>query len=167
MRKRSVLFFSGILLAIIASAQTDTIPLYLQTHEIPSFKIQLGDYSWFEKNDLKKKPTLIFYFSPDCGHCQLATEEILGKMKMLEGLQIIMITSRSTDEMKTFSDRYMLQKFPSIKIGSDTERYVTRFFDVKFTPFSALYDKTGKLATVYKDGIGFDDLAARLLKDQN
>lgn len=157
--KQLILLASITILSLNSFAQTDTIPEYLNDKSIPGFTLQRADSSWLTKNDLAKKPTLILYFSPDCGHCQLETEELISNLKSLGDLQIVMITSRSLGEMKEFSDRYMLQKFHSINIGSDTNRFVTRFYKVKFTPFSALYNKKGKLVKVYEDGIDFKELA--------
>lgn len=153
------LFLPALLfVSLNAISQTDTLAPYLKSPFIPPFNIQMADSSWFSKNDLQAKPALILYFSPDCGHCQLETEELLTQIKELKDLQIVMITSRGTDEMKMFSDKYLLQKFPSIKIGSDTKRFVTRYYQVKFTPFSALYNKNGKLVKVYEGGIDFNEL---------
>src|SRR4051812_3473123 len=66
------------------SSNTDTLAPYQKNPSIPPFSIQMPDSSWFSKVKLKpNKPTLILYFSPDCGHCQLETEEVLSKMKEL------------------------------------------------------------------------------------
>ena len=157
--KKMILFVSLVILSLNTFAQTDTIPEYLSDRTLPGFTIQRADSSWLTKNDLAKKPTLILYFSPDCGHCQLETEELIINLKSLGDLQIVMITSRAVGEMKEFSNKYMLQKFPSIKVGSDTNRFISRFYKVKFTPFSALYNKKGKLVKVYEDGIDFKELA--------
>ncbi len=73
----------------VAFSQSDTLPAYLQVPIVPPFKIQLTDGSWFSKSDLDKKPSLILYFSPDCGHCQLETEEIISRAKSLTKLQIL------------------------------------------------------------------------------
>lgn len=141
------------------SAQQDTIAPYQKTPYIPSFKIQTPDKSFFSKADLQTgKPTLILYFSPDCGHCQLETESLLSKMKEFNNLQVVMVTSRPFDDMVNFANHYMIKRFPAIKIGSDPARLVTTFYDVRFTPFSALYDKTGKLVKVYKEGIDMDEM---------
>jgi hypothetical protein len=35
---------------------------------------------------------------------------------------------------------------------------VTQFYEVKFTPFSALYDKKGQLVKVYENGIDMPEL---------
>ena len=144
-----------------AAANADTLAPYEKSPIIPAFSIQTPDSSWFSKGNLKEKaPTLILYFSPDCGHCQLETEEILSKMKDLHNLQIVMITSRPFMDMADFAEHYKLNRFPAIRVGTDPARFVTRFYDVKFTPFSALYDRNGHLVKAYKNGIDMDELIA-------
>ena len=101
---------------------------------------------------------LILYFSPDCGHCQLETDELLGNIKQLENLQIVMVTSRPFEDLVKFSRHYKIQKFPTIVIGRDPAYYITKFYNVQFTPFSALYGKDGRLEKVYKKGIDMDEL---------
>src|SRR5215210_1122696 len=141
------------------STANDTLAPYQKSPYIPSFTIQQPDSSWFSKRNLDtKKPTLILYFSPDCGHCQMETEAILTKMKDLSNLQVVMITSRPYEDMLNFANHYKINRFHSIKIGSDPARLVTGFYDVKFTPFSASYDKKGKLVKVYKYGINMEEL---------
>jgi peroxiredoxin len=143
-----------------SASQKDTLAEYEKYPYIPAFNIQLPDKTWFGKNNIQsKKPTLIFYFSPDCGHCQTETEGLLSKIKDFGNLQVIMITSRPFNDMANFADHYKLARFPSIKIGTDAARYVTRFYDVRFTPFSALYDKRGRLIKVYKEGIDMAEIA--------
>src|SRR4051794_2932144 len=139
-----VVLISILLFSVSTNAQnragttvSDSTPAYLKNPAIPAFSIQMPDSSWFRKGNLiSKRPTLILYFSPDCGHCQLETEEVLSKMKDLNNLQIVMITSRSFTDMANFAEHYKISRFPTIKIGVDPARMVTQFYDVKFTPFS-------------------------------
>lgn len=151
--------FTSVAQANSSTSATDTLAPYQKNPTIPAFSIQMPDSSWFTKVNLKaNKPTLVLYFSPDCGHCQMETEEVLSKMKDLSNLQIVMITSRPFEDMANFAAYYKINKFPAIKIGTDPNRMITRFYDVKFTPFSALYDKKGKLVRVYEKGIDFPEL---------
>lgn len=150
--------FSALIISLICSfsakSQTDTLAPYQKSPFIPSFKIQTPDSSWFSKENLTvDKPTLILYFSPDCGHCQLETEEIISKMRELTDLQIVMITSRSFEDMTAFAEKYKLNRFSTIRVGSDPDRLVTNFYNVKFTPFSAFYNRKGELVKVYEKGI--------------
>ncbi|WP_207492661.1 peroxiredoxin family protein [Aridibaculum aurantiacum] len=147
-----------------AKANTDTIPPYLRIPYLPTFSIQTPDSSWFSKSQLQEnKPVLLLYFSPDCGHCMIETEEMIGKMNSLKNLQIVMATSREFDEMKKFADHYKLERFRNVRIGRDAQRTITRFYRVKFTPFSALYDKKGNFLKAYEKGIDWEELL-RLVK---
>jgi cytochrome oxidase Cu insertion factor (SCO1/SenC/PrrC family) len=162
--KYFIILASVVALSLSARAQSDTtVPNYIQIPYIPPFKIQLADSSWYSKTNLQaKRPTLILYFSPDCGHCQLETEELLSRSKQLKNLQVVMITSRPYEDMANFAEHYKIDRFPFIKIGWDPQRFVTNFYSVKFTPFSALYDKKGKLVKVYEGGIDWDELISKL-----
>jgi thiol-disulfide isomerase/thioredoxin len=140
-------------------AQADTLPPYKKQPTIPAFNIILADSTWYGKNNLPaKKPVLILYFSPDCGHCQLETEEIISKMKDLKKLHIVMVTSKPYQEMLDFYKYFRLERFSNIKVGTDPNRRITRFYAVKFTPFSALYDKKGKLINSWEKGMDFAEV---------
>lgn len=120
--------------------------------------------TWFTKADLSsKKSTWIIYFSPDCGHCQLETEEIISNMKQLEKVQIVMIASRPYIDVKNFYDHYLLRRFSNITMGIDPVRLVVNFYKVDYTPFSALYDKRGRLIKAFKDAPKVEEIA-RLAK---
>ncbi len=140
-------------------ATEDTLAPYQKTSFIPTFSLLTPDNTWFSKIHLKDEvATLILYFSPDCGHCKIETQELLGKMNELKKLQIVMVTSRPFQDMVDFSNYFKISRFPTIKIGSDLAMLITSFYDVKSTPFSALYDKKGRLIKVYKKGIDFTEL---------
>ncbi|MDB5193800.1 MAG: hypothetical protein JWQ96_3363 [Segetibacter sp.] len=154
----AILLFS-LVFTLPVIAQKDTLPPYKQIPEIPPFKILLADSTWYFKSNLTtKKPSLILYFSPDCGHCQLETEEIISKIKDLKNIQIVMITSKPYQEMVDFYKYYKLERFPTIKVGTDPNRFITNFYAVKFTPFSALYNKKGKLINSYEKGLKFNEV---------
>jgi thiol-disulfide isomerase/thioredoxin len=71
---------------------TDTLPPYLITRHIPTFSMQVSEKDWFHSASVKQNtPTLILYFSPDCGHCQKETEDLLSKVSFLKDLQIVMV----------------------------------------------------------------------------
>ncbi len=137
----------------------DTLAPFQKTKVIPTFSIQQPDSTWFFNTNLREKtPVLILYFSPDCGHCQLETDEILGHINKLQNLQIVMVTSRSFEDMVTFAARYKIYKFPTIVMGRDPSYIFSKYYNVKFTPFSALYNNRGKLVKYYTKGIDMNEL---------
>lgn len=163
---RLLLFICILIFPFVSPAQTDTaqkiidtLAPYQKSPIIPTFSIQTIDSTWFFNTDIKKKsPVLIVYFSPSCGHCQIETENLIANISKLSKLQIIMITSHAFQDMYDFSVRYKLNKFPSIILGRDPARVITRFYNVQFTPFSALYDKKGKLVKAYTSGLNMQEL---------
>jgi len=160
---KSKLLLAFLLLTSTAafSQKTDSAAPYQQFPIIPPFKIQLMDSTtWFTKANLSsKKPTWLIYFSPDCGHCQMETEEIISNMKQLEKVQIVMIASRPFEDVKNFADHYKLNRFPNLKIGVDAARMVVNFYKVEYTPFSALYDKKGKLIKIFRDAPEVEEIS--------
>ena len=143
-----------------SSVQTsDTLAPFQKSKVIPTFSIQQPDSTWFFNTSLlEKKPILIVYFSPDCGHCQLETDEILGHISQLQKLQIVMVTSRPFEDLVKFAARYKIHKFPTITIGRDPSYIFTKYYNVKFTPFSAFYNKKGKLVKFFTKGIDMNEL---------
>lgn len=142
-----------------AHTANDTLAPYQKSPIIPIFSLLQPDSTWYFNANLDtRKPLLLLYFSPDCGHCQLETEDIIANLSKLKNLQILMVTSRPYADMKAFATKYKLDKFPSIKIGTDPAYKITRFYKVESTPFSALYNKKGKLVKVYRKGIDMEEL---------
>ena len=136
----------------------DTLAPYEKNPNLPTFSLQKADSSWFHKSNLKEKPVLILYFSPECGHCQIETEDLITKINGLKNLQIVMVTSRPLEDMVNFISHYKLNRFKSIIVAKDHARFFSRYYDIQTTPFSALYDKDHKLVKVYKKGINFTEL---------
>ena len=132
----SILFFSK-----IAEAQS-----------IPSFRMKLTNGQLFSNKDLlPNKPTVLIYFSPDCGHCQILTTEVLKKIDNFKKAQIIMVTFLPVNEVVDFERKYQLAKYPNIKVGIESPAlYFKNYYKLENTPFTALFDKHKKLIISYQ-----------------
>lgn len=149
------LFFYLLLLVTVAvqAQKTDTVPAFKKSPYIPAFTILQSDSTSFTKMDLPKhRPVVIIYFSPDCGHCQLTAQEFSKKMDELKDVFFVWVSYHSPDANKKFAEDYGLNKFTNVRLGKDTKYFLPVFYDVKFTPFIAAYDKNGKLLNTYPAG---------------
>jgi thioredoxin-related protein len=122
--------------------------------KIPSYRILTTDSEYVTQANLKKhKPVVIIYFAPDCGHCQQLMYELKPKMKQISNAQIVMITfSKDYDirSIKGFYRDFGLSSYPNITVGTEGYTYqVQRYFDVKNTPYIAIYNHNGKLAKTF------------------
>ncbi len=166
--KRIALLFCLIFFSISAlNAQDGDKP-------IPPYKILTPDSVYATPAKLKKDgPVMIVYFSPDCTHCQHFTEELTDLMKdeqkhhknVLRKTQIVMITWSSIEGVRVFAKDYELDKYKNITIG--TEGYgllVQKYYQVKTTPYIAVYSKSGKPVQSFKSAPKIADVMAAIKK---
>ncbi len=138
----------------ISHAQAfDTIPQYKKNPNLPYFKIIQGDSTWFSRWDIpKNKSVVIIYFSPDCGHCQLTATRFADSMNLFKNTFFVWVTYHSPVEIKAFATKYRLDQFNNTRLGRDTSYYIPSFYQVRFTPFMAVYNKQGKFVKAFEGG---------------
>ena len=160
--KRSLLSAIFILIGVIVYSQQDSILLapYKRFPTVPPFKLlKIDSTSYFTKSDLKKnKPVLIILFNPDCDHCKHEIEEIIKDMDELKDIQIVMTTMMPFDLMKSFYEKYGLDKFDNVTVGRDFQYLLPTFYQIRFMPYLAMYDKKGNLLTTFEGTMKIDDL---------
>ena len=146
-------FFFCIICAVTTSAQltvADTVPPYKKDLRIPDFIILQTDSTWFTKEQLPKYPyTAIVYFAPDCGHCQITAKDLVASMDSLKNVFFVFVAYRPLDEIKAFYNYYGLDKFSNVRVGRDPKYFVPAFFQVRSTPFVAVYNQNGALVRVF------------------
>jgi len=143
-----------------AQQEEPTLPPYKRFPTVPPLKLLLLDStSYFTKNDLKKnKPVLIIVFNPDCEHCKHETEEIIKNIDSLKNIQIVMATIMSFDLMKSFDEKYELQRFQNIIVGKDVQYTLPSFYQMHFMPYLAMYNKKGNLLATFEGAMKMEDL---------
>lgn len=162
-----------IALAVVSSFVTraqniDTSPGYLKNKNIPAFKILQPDSTWFTNENIpKNRPVVIIYFSPECGHCQLAAQEISAHMSELKDAFFVWVSFYSVPEIKTFTENYKLTQYANFRFGRDPQYFIPNFYKVKFTPFMAVYGKDGKLVQAYEQGAEPDVLEKAIHKGES
>ena len=162
--KKLLLFLSLVIAAGSTSAQTKQ-----DITKIPPYHILTTDSVYVTPANLKKnKPVVIIYFSPDCGHCQHMMKEMKPKMKEFGDAQIVMITFMDPSMLiavKTFYNDFGLKKYPNIIVGTEGHSYVVqKYYQVRTTPYIAVYDRKGKLITAYDKAPTISELIATVKK---
>ncbi|MBX9732890.1 MAG: redoxin domain-containing protein [Chitinophagaceae bacterium] len=160
MNKISIFVF-GLLVSIgvIAQSPIDTIPPYKKNPTIPEFSILQTDSSWYTKKDIKPYDyTAIIYFSPDCGHCQHEAKQIVNNIDSLKNILFIWVSYRDFNDIKKFYHHYTLDMYPNMIMGRDPKYAIPSFYQVRYTPFVALYDKKQQLVTTWDMGVEIPEL---------
>jgi thioredoxin-related protein len=153
-------FFLSIVIISFCQQDSAALPPFRRFPTIPPIKLlKVDSSSLFTKNDLKKnKPVLIILFNPDCDHCKHETEEILKNIDQLKNVQIVMATNMSFEMLKSFYEKYDLQRFENITVGLDFQYSLPSFYQIRFMPYLAMYDKKGNLLTSFEGSMKIEDL---------
>ncbi|MEN9598268.1 MAG: hypothetical protein RL596_579 [Bacteroidota bacterium] len=142
-----------------AQSPIDTVPPYKKNPTIPDFKILQTDSTWFAKKDIKPyEYTVIIYFSPDCGHCQYEAKEIVKNIDSLKNILFIWVSYRDFKDIKKFYRQYNLDALPNMVMGRDPQYFIPSFYQVRYTPFIALYDKNQHYLTSWDMGVEISEL---------
>ncbi|MDQ6814706.1 MAG: redoxin domain-containing protein [Bacteroidota bacterium] len=133
---------------------------------IPSFNMQLSDGSNYSSKQIpKNKPLVLIYFAPDCEHCIKLMDELFKKIHQLDQATIVMITFEQPKDVAWFERKYRTATYPHIKVGTEGTSYVLRkYYRLDKTPFTAVYNKSGKLAFSYKNETPVSEMLARYKK---
>jgi thiol-disulfide isomerase/thioredoxin len=158
--KKLLLFFSLIIVVGCSNAQNPPVA-------IPPYHILTTDSVYVTPANLKKnKPVMVIYFAPDCSHCQHMMAEMKPKMAEFKNVQIVMITFvENLKAIKVFYHDFDLAKYPNIIVGTEGYTYVVqKYYQVRTTPYIALYDKHDRLVSAYDKPPKIEDLAATVKK---
>jgi thiol-disulfide isomerase/thioredoxin len=147
-------------LKLQAQSPIDNRPNYIKNPALPAFKLILTDSSLFtEKLIPKAEYTCIVYFSPDCGHCQYEADQMIRKMDSLKQVQFIWISYREFNDIKSIWHGSTNSIYIQISsLGRDPEYIVPAFYQVKFTPFVALYDQNKQFLKAWESGVEMPEL---------
>lgn len=169
---KSIIFSVFILLSVPAVAQVTTngatqiavLAPYQQFPSVPPFTItRLPDSTQFSKQDLKARTATIFMiFSPDCDHCQHATEDMIAHMSKLKKVQIVMATPLEYKFIPSFYNKYKLSDYKNVTVGRDPNYFLGHYFDVHNFPSIYLYDKRGNFTKAFVGSVSFDKIIASL-----
>lgn len=159
--KKLIFILSLIIAAGCTQAQNNA-----KIQNIPPYKILTADSTYRTQANLKKgQPVMIIYFSPDCSHCQQLMYDMKGQMKDFSKIQIVMITDAMYKLVKGFHRDFGISQYPNIVVGTEQSSYdIINYYNVKMTPYIAIYNHSGKLVKAYDKVPKMKELAATVKK---
>ncbi|MGN6339587.1 MAG: TlpA family protein disulfide reductase [Ginsengibacter sp.] len=149
MKKKFEFLFLTSLFAVATLLITQRAP----AQTIPEFKVKLTTGASVSSTKAShQKPLLLIYFAPDCDHCRKLMDELFPKMNALKNTEILMVTFESLNDVAWFENHYHTKNYPNIKVGVEQPVFFLKnYYRLEHTPFTALFDKNGKLLVSYKE----------------
>jgi thioredoxin-related protein len=129
-----------------AAAQSSTDPPYKKQPLLPVFTIQQTDKTTLSTKELPAYDHYaIIYFIPGCDHCQALAKDIIRHKDSLKNILFFWITPNALTELKQFSEVYGLSQLTNMRFGREPGFTIMSFFEVRQTPFVAVYDRNRRL----------------------
>jgi len=159
---KKVLFFLCLVITVGCTRAQNVASI----QNIPNYRILDADSVYRTPANLKKnQPVMIVYFSPDCSHCQHLMNEIKGQIKNFSKMQIIMVSAVDYRMIKGFYKDFGIAAYPNITVGTEGSTYkVLQYYNVKTTPYIAIYNRQHKLLKAYEKAPKIEELAAIVKK---
>lgn len=109
------------------------------------------------------KPVLLIYFSPDCEHCTTLLNSMFAQIDKFKKATILLVSFRPISEIADFEKKYKTAANSNIIVGMEQPIFfLQKLYQLQSTPYTALFDRNGKLVYEYKKETLVDDLAMRL-----
>ncbi len=139
--------------AMAQTAAVDTLAPYQKNKKLPNFNLLALDGQWYDVyNSNKEKNTAIIVFSPDCHHCEIEAEELSKNLDKLKNIDFLWVTTSGDKEgVMNFSKKYGFDNQPNFKFFRDPNFATILFYEVRTTPFTAIYNNKGTLKEVFRN----------------
>jgi hypothetical protein len=118
---------------------------------IPEFHFQGLNGAPFTNTNLKANQTIVFvYFNSECGYCQDEAQHIHTHLNKLNGIQLIFVSTESTEAIRQFANEYQLLNAENVTFVSDADHLFTKSFDATSIPYTLVYDASHRLVLRHK-----------------
>ncbi len=132
----------------------DSLP-YQKYHGLPAMTLLLPDsVTTFSLYNAKEgRPIVLFFFSPDCEHCQITTKNMLAKMDSLKSADFYFMTPMWLSMLRPFIAQYRLNDYKNIIVaGKDYQYLFPRFYGATSVPYIVVYDKHKQFVKLWEGG---------------
>lgn len=134
--------------------------------KLPNFSLlRVMDSTRFSANIIPEgKATIMFYFSPNCTHCQAEIKLIQANDQDLGNMQFYFLSPAALTELKMFYEKYQIKNFSNMTVVQDDSLNFQRYFGVPAVPYVAVYDSHKYLRQVIFGQFDIKDLRNILIR---
>lgn len=74
------------------------------------------------------KPVIVFYFDPDCDHCQLESKWVSEQKQLFKGITLLFVSWGEMDALKAFPEKHLPGVTGNLYITKDEEYRFDEYF---------------------------------------
>lgn len=140
------------------------LPAYIRFPKLPPFNILLQDSSTvFNTYNVEEgKPTILFFFSPDCDHCQMITDSLVKYMPEMKKADFYMFTFMPLSMLRPFAEQHGLNSLKNVTVGKDYDFFFPMYYKAETVPWLVVYDRKKRLVKAWNGGVKMPELIRML-----
>jgi thiol-disulfide isomerase/thioredoxin len=144
-----------------AQEKNDTLP-YLKYPKLPAMMLTtLDSAGTINFYDIPEgRPTVLYFFSPDCDHCHITAKALLEHMDEMKGADFYFFSFMPLAMIRSFAEEHHLASYKNITVGKDFQFFFPSFYGATTVPYLVVYDRRKRLVKLYNGGIKPAELAA-------
>ena len=130
--------------------------------QMPGFSFEKTDHSALTPETLMKgKPTIVFFFDPDCEHCQDQAGRMKPYLAQFKDVNLIWVSWGEMDAIKKFQTTF-IGSASNIHFAKDVNYAIDRYFGESNIPTVHIFGKDGKKITTLSEVADAADIKAYL-----
>lgn len=155
-RLTALLFLMGLLFSSTLMAQEEK-KKNVNTMEgvgtaLPAFSFELPNGKQLTPEDLPKdQPVVVFYFDPDCDHCNEQARLISEKPHLFEGVTLIWVSWAENHDLNiAFGKKYFMELGTRLYMVRDTKYAIDTYFGYSEVPSIYVYNRKGLRTATFR-----------------
>ncbi|PWV44526.1 thioredoxin family protein [Chitinophaga sp. S165] len=114
---------------------------------LPPIVLLKGDtVSKFSSDSLVKgRPTLLYFYGPGCLQCDTFSRKLLDSIDLVKDVNLLFISAGSFHEVKTYQQKYNVERFSNVKLGLDYNNAFIKFYGGVALPLLVFYDRNQQI----------------------
>lgn len=112
----------------------------------------------------KGNPIVLFFFAPDCPHCEALTKDIIAHINSLKNIRFYFLSITGVHDIENYKGRLQLDKFSNIIVAQDYNNYFLRYYSPPAIPYLVVYDENKLLKQVIIGEVTLDSIRTIIKK---
>jgi thiol-disulfide isomerase/thioredoxin len=137
------------------------LPAYQRFPTLPPFNILLQDSATiFNTYNIKEgRPSVLFFFSPDCDHCEMMIDSLKKHMAELKKADFYLFTFMPLSMLRPFAEKHHLADYNNIAaVGKDYDFFFPMYYKAETVPWLVVYDRKKRLVKAWNGGVKMPEL---------
>jgi peroxiredoxin len=171
--KHVILFFALLFSVSLAVAQAQPEQHVSKGNTNEAIGSLIPDFTFYDMagkpvtrlNLVPNKPTIFFYFDPDCDHCQYIATGIQTHKDLFKGITMVLVSWAEVEQIKAFPAKYLAGYPGTLLVTKDKDYKIDKWFGYSETPSIYVYNKQYKRTASFKDEVG-PEILVKFAKQQ-